>query len=137
MNKKQITFFAICCLATSMCSTAAFAKHDHHEKYYQEQWCQDRGQVEFVLPDRTRVDCLTETHAVEHDFGQKWAEAIGQSLYYSFQTGKRAGIVLILEKESDRRYWIRLNSTIKHFKLPIDTCVIGAGADEKYTGDLM
>jgi len=29
------------------------------------------------LPDKTRIDCLTTTHAVEHDFGSKWAEAIG------------------------------------------------------------
>ena len=74
-----------------------------------------------VLPDQTRCDCLTQTHAIEFDFGTKWAEAIGQSLYYSFQTGKKAGVVLILEKGSDRKYWIRLNSVIQHYKLPIDT----------------
>jgi hypothetical protein len=58
---------------------------------------------------------------VEFDFGTKWAEAIGQSLYYSLQTGKRAGIGLIIEAPTDRKYWIRLNTTIDHFKLPIDT----------------
>jgi hypothetical protein len=42
-------------------------------------------------------------------------------LYYSIQTGKRAGVVLILEEEADRKYWIRLNSVIEHFNLPIDT----------------
>ena len=74
-----------------------------------------------VLPDRTRCDCLTDENAVEFDFGTKWAEAIGQALYYSIQTGKRAGVVLILEKPTDRKYWIRLNSVIQHFGLPIDT----------------
>jgi hypothetical protein len=34
---------------------------------------------------------------------------------------KRAGIVLILESPADRKYFIRLNSTIQHFKLPVDT----------------
>ena len=103
-------------------SSNCFAGRLHPEKWYQEKWCRDQGgQVEVVLPDRTRCDCVTETHAIEFDFGNKWAEAIGQSLYYSLQTGKRAGIVLILEGIKDRKYWIRMNSTIKHFDLPIDT----------------
>lgn len=100
----------------------------HKEKWYQAQWCTEhRGQAEVVLADGTRADCLTATHAVEFDFGKKWAEAIGQALYYSLQTGKRAGIVLILEDQRDRVYWLRLNSTIRHFRLPIDTWGIGSG----------
>lgn len=98
----------------------ALAKRAHPEKWYQEKWCKEHaGQVEIVLPDGTRCDCLTGTHAVEFDFGSKWAEAVGQSVYYSLQTGKKAGIVLIMENEGDYKYWIRLNSTIEHFKLPI------------------
>jgi hypothetical protein len=65
-----------------------------------------------VLPGGTRCDCLTDTHAIEFDFGNKWAEALGQSSYYSLQTGRKPGIVLILENMKDRRYWIRLNTTI-------------------------
>jgi hypothetical protein len=41
------------------------------------------------------------------------------------QTDKKAGIVLILENMKDRKYWIRLNTTIQHFNLPIDTWNIG------------
>lgn len=109
----------------------ADAKNLHSEKYYQEKWCaENNGQMEVVLPDRTRVDCLLEKqgYAIEFDFGKKWTEAIGQSLYYSLQTGKRAGIVLIMESEKDVKYWIRLNSTIQHFGLPIDVWSIGDGA---------
>lgn len=92
------------------------------EKHYQEQWCAEQGgQAEVVLADKTRADCITASNAIEFDFGKKWAEAIGQSLYYSLQTGKRAGVVLILDGPKDRKYWLRLNSTIQHFKLPIDT----------------
>lgn len=99
----------------------AQAKHLHPESWYQDSWCQRaKGTPEFVLADRTRCDCLTEEHAIEFEFGAKWHEAIGQSLYYSLQTGKRAGIVLILENISDRKYWIRLNSVIQHYNLPID-----------------
>jgi hypothetical protein len=53
------------------------------------------GQIEYVLEDRTRVDCLTDTHAIEFDWCKKWAEAIGQSLYYSKMTGKAPSVVLI------------------------------------------
>lgn len=101
------------------------AKHIHKEKYYQEKWCAEQyGEVEVVLPDRTRCDCLTNNNAIEFDFGNKWAEAIGQSLYYSIQTGKRAGIALILEKPSDYKYWLRLNTVIEQNDLEIDTWII-------------
>jgi len=63
-----------------------------------------------------------------HDLGNNWAEVIGQSSYYSIQTGKKAGIVLIMETMMDRKYWIRLNTTIEHFKLPIDTWSTGDAA---------
>ena len=82
------------------------------------------SQVEVVLSDGTRCDCVTNTHAIEFDFGDHWSEAVGQSAYYAIQTGKKAGIVLILETMKDRKYWIRLNTTIEHFNLPIDTWVI-------------
>jgi hypothetical protein len=64
---------------------------------------------------------VTDTHAIEFDFGNNWAEAVGQSAYYALQTGKKAGIVLILETMKDRKYWIRLNTTIDNFNLPINT----------------
>ncbi len=79
-----------------------------------------KGIVEFVLPDRTRVDCLTASHAYEYDWGKKWAEAIGQSLWYAANTGRRAGIVLILRTPADHRGLQRLRRTISHYNLPID-----------------
>jgi len=53
---------------------AVWAKHLHKEKFYQDLWCADRGQVEVRLEDGTRVDCLTECMAVEIDFASsnKW-----------------------------------------------------------------
>jgi len=55
------------------------------------------GRVEVVLPNGTRCDCVTSNHAIEFDSGRGWAEAIGQSAYYSIHTKKKAGVVLILE----------------------------------------
>ncbi len=102
-----------------------WARHVQPEKYYQNLWCAEHnGQPEVVLPDRTRADCITAENAIEFDFGHKWYEAIGQALYYGLQTGKKPGVVLIIENISDRKYWIRMNSTIEHFKLPIDTWIM-------------
>jgi len=67
------------------------------------------GEIEYVLDDQTRVDCLTSSYATEVDFASKWAETIGQSLYYSIKTGKKPGVLLILENLSkERRHLSRL-----------------------------
>jgi len=62
------------------------------------------------------------------DLGNNWAEVIGQSSYYAIQTGKNPGIVLILESMKDRKFWIRLNTTVEYFGLPIDIWNIGDAA---------
>ncbi len=83
----------------------------HLEKAYQGAWCSAAGgRVEVVLPDRARVDCLTPTHAVEVDFAPKWAEAVGQALYYAHVTGKSPGVLLIMENRDDERFLGRLMS---------------------------
>lgn len=113
---------AILILALLLLPSLAFAGHLHPEKWYQEKWCAEQGgQSEVVLADKTRADCITATHAVEVEFARKYLNAIGQAIHYSRLTGKKPAIVLILEKPGDRKYWIRLNSTIQHFNLPIDT----------------
>ena len=59
-----------------------------------------------IMPDGTRCDILTDTHAIEVDFADKWAKAIGQSLNYAMQTGKKTGIVLVLKDRGDESTWI-------------------------------
>jgi len=72
------------------------------ENYYQAKWCHKmHGQQEVVLPDKTRADCLTDTHAIEVNFANMWPEAIGQSLWCAMQTGMKVGIVLIVERPKD------------------------------------
>lgn len=102
------------------------------EKYYQDAWCAEHGgQTEVLLADGSRADCVTATHAIEVDFGSKVAEAIGQSLWYSIQTGKRAGIVLILKKPSDRKYLSRLTRIIEQLDLQIDVWEMQGGNRQK------
>jgi hypothetical protein len=83
-----------------------------YEADYVNLYC--KGEIEFKLPDKTRIDCLTETHAIEYDYSYKWAEAIGQSLYYSAATGKKAGVVLIINPVHEGRY-------LKRFKAVVDS----------------
>ena len=103
----------------------AIAGHKHPEKYYQEKWCTEHnGQIEYRLDDGTRVDCLTETHAIEFDFAPKWAESIGQSLYYGAKTDKTPGIVLIIDGYSDLKYLVRIWSTSLYYDLNIKTWIM-------------
>lgn len=92
---------------------AAQAKRLHTEAEYQAVWCgKHNGLLEYRLPDKTRVDCLTDTLAVEVDFATKWAECIGQALYYGKMTGKQPACVLIIENtERDAKYLQRLRRT--------------------------
>ena len=80
----------------------AEARHKMPEKWYQQQFC--GGAQEVRLSDGTRVDCLTDEYAVEFDFAPKWAEAVGQSLYYAQKTKKKPAIVLIVEHEQHMKY---------------------------------
>jgi hypothetical protein len=115
MKKLTITFLAI------LISNATKAHH-WNEADHVDWHC--KGDIEHVLPDRTRVDCLTETHAVEYDWGYKWAQSLGQSLFYSAMTGKKAGIVLIVKPKTRDRYVTRLNKAIETHNLNIDVWII-------------
>ena len=42
--------------------------------------------TEFYNPDGTRTDCISSTHAIEVDFSNRWADAIGQALHYALWT---------------------------------------------------
>ena len=88
------------------------------------------GETEVTMPDRTRCDIVTATHAIEVDFKRKWAESLGQSLNYAFQADKRAGIVLIVENSTDTKELLRLNSIIQHNKLDVTLWMLDAERDK-------
>ena len=69
------------------------------EADYVDTWCEDIGGVqEYRLKDATRVDCLHEDFAVEFDFGHKWAECVGQAMFYAKET-ERLGICALIQKK--------------------------------------
>ena len=109
-------------LILSIISFSSYAK-EKGEDYYIEKFCNEMsGQSEYVLKDLSRVDCLTDTHAFEVDWaeGMKVYEAIGQSLYYSSETGKLPGILLLIRKENSEKHIRKIREVIKAFDLPIE-----------------
>ena len=66
------------------------------------------AEVEVVLWDNTRVDLVNETYAIEVDWADKYAQGIGQALYYSIVTNLKPGLILLVKnKEKDRKYIYR------------------------------
>lgn len=100
---------------------SCFASHIYLEKEYQNVWCKSNdGKTEVILQDGTRIDCLTNDYAIEFDFANKWAESIGQALYYANCTNKKPGVVLIMEKpQTDLRYLNRLKSVASKYDIKI------------------
>lgn len=79
------------------------------ESYYQEKFATYiNGQKEVLLDDKTRVDVLTDTFAIEVDFAEKWSESVGQALYYAEKLNKKAGILLVVNGHQDDRFVQRL-----------------------------
>ncbi len=79
------------------------------------------GQSEYTLKDLSKVDCLTDTHAFEVDWadGMKVYEAIGQSLYYSSETGKLPGILLLIRKKNSEKHLRKVREVIRTIDINI------------------
>ncbi len=89
------------------------------EKDFVNNYCY--GFTEYTLPDNTRVDCIHNGYAIEFDFAKKWAEAIGQSLYYAKVTGFKPAIAIIMKSPDDEKYieriqWVDKDITIFRIK---------------------
>jgi len=90
-----------------------------NERYYQVKMCNKlRGKIEYRLPDKTRVDCLTREYAIEVDWAKKWAEGIGQALYYANITHKKPAVALIVGKD-DQRYLKRLETVSRELDIKV------------------
>jgi len=101
------------------CFNKEIAYSHNKEKYYQVKLCKKLdGKMEYRLSDKTRVDCLTDTYAIEVDWAKKWAEGIGQSLYYAQMTGKYPAVALIVSKK-DNRFKKRLQKVANKYNIKI------------------
>ena len=90
----------------------------HNERYYQDMHC--KYIKEYVLDDRTRIDCLEPKYATEYDFAKKWAECIGQALYYSIKTNRKPKCAIILRSSKDIKYLNRLKTVADKYDITIE-----------------
>ena len=81
------------------------------EADYRDRLCASMDR-EVTLPNGARADCLSDTHAIEVDFTEKWAEALGQSLSYAASTGLQPGIFLVCRQAARNCLRHRLDEAI-------------------------
>lgn len=132
MLKKIIFLIVFCCIGIvalvypfnyEICNLGyKHVHHRHNEASYQQAWCNARnGVMEYENEDKTRVDCLTKTHAVEFDFANKWHESIGQALHYGIMTGKKPKVVLILDNPKTQMvYYKRVKKIGDKYKFDVE-----------------
>ena len=104
-------------------SLSATASKQWLERDYQQAWGSAQPgliAIEYRLPDNSRVDCLFQDYAVEVDWHHKWAEAIGQSLFYAMMTGRKPAILLIIGPQGER-YLKRLKFVTLHYGIRVFT----------------
>ena len=59
---------------------------------------------EVRLDDGTRVDLLFPQQACEIDWADKWAEGVGQSIYYGLKTRRGPLVLLLVKKDGWEKY---------------------------------
>lgn len=95
-------------IALLLVSSVAFAQTeaDHCRRLAP----QYHAQSEVRMWDGTRVDLLNDEYAFEVDFARKWAEGVGQAVYYGQLTGKKPGLILLAQK-NEARFVYRAQTT--------------------------
>ena len=82
------------------------------------------AQPEQALGDQPRYEMLSATHAIEIDWNSNWHKLLGLSLDYAFETGKRAGMILITDDVDDTNELMQLRALIRQYNLPVTLWVI-------------
>lgn len=102
------------------------------ESDYRSALCGSAGyRQEVRMTNGTKADCVSNSHAIEVEFGAKWAEAIGQSLNYAAETGKPPAVILICRTGTERnclKWSLLLEQTAAHWQLPIKVWLCDADA---------
>ena len=105
------------CLLGSIAALPLSASESAHQRAL----CQGL-RLEVALPNGSRADCLSATHAIEVEFSENWAEALGQALPYAGSTGLRPGVFLVCRQSPKNcmAHRLRLEEAIAAWKLPVD-----------------
>ena len=105
----SVVIAAITLVGESERDTAPGTEVDNQETIYQELG----GEKEYRLNDGTRVDLIHNKFAIEIDWQEKWAEGVGQSIYYAMKlnhqmslkgTASYKPLVILLTKRKDESW---------------------------------
>lgn len=77
------------------------------------------GETEYRLPDDSRVDILTTTHAIEVDWARKWPEGVGQALYYGVVTGRQPVVLLLTDAALESRFINRCHLVCDTYRISL------------------
>ena len=109
-----------------MVAVPAFAKSLKNEAEYKKEWCAKyNGEVDYKTQETNTVDCITDTHAIEFEYGKNWNTAIRKSRQQSMSVGKTPGVVLILENSKDEEYLYKLREVNEKRRLGIKIWTVG------------
>lgn len=87
-------------LASLFCAPTVFgqAAEPRAEAFYQQQFCNSLP-LEVHLGQQRRADCVSDTHAIEIVFHDKWKEGIGHVLAYSADTALIPDLALVCRSD--------------------------------------
>ena len=75
------------------------------------------------LSDGSEADCVGDGIAIEVDFSDHWAAAIGQSLHYAAVLEQRPGIILVCRLGTNERtclrHKLRLEETMSYWNIGV------------------
>ena len=113
-------WIAISALAISALTNSVSLGQEHLERDFQARFCAGLLQNRY-LQNGTYVDCISSTHAIEVEFSQKWAEAIGQALMYASELERRPGIILICRPETNESVCLKhaylIEQTVTYWRI--------------------
>jgi len=66
------------------------------------------GTHQYVCPDQSRVDVLTDEYAYEVEWVNKWKEAPAQAILYGMLTNKKPAVILLMRgNKTEKIYYLR------------------------------
>lgn len=71
-----------------------------------------------------RIDIHFTWHAVEIDWSFKWAEGIGQALFYGLQTRSKAVVLLLLDADAGKQHVANAKLVAKNNTPPLQVWVL-------------
>lgn len=97
----SLIFMLLCAADSQIITSSSHQVINRPESWYQQRAAYQLKGIREVVVDHGRVDVLTVTHAIEVERLEKFKEGIGQALWYSWQTKRAPGLVLIVPAPTD------------------------------------